>query len=325
MNDEATTTLSATLDQQTMGRKWLIETFATLNKPMVGWQIDPFGHSTMTPRVMRKLGVRYLVLNRIDDLEKDRRKANQSLQFYWNITEGNDPLRTMSVLTHVLDSHYSTPFCMNMKACDGPADIESNAACLIEAAQQRSLWYRSSHILIPFGGDFAFTSAETDFACMDSVIHAIRNMSNSGLQIRYSTLIEYFNAVENELTAAKLATEFSSHSATAVVDAADFTYASVPAFPTTTNLDFFPYTACSPCDAPHCKGVPCGTPDATWSGYYFGHPEQVLIIVRFVTNTIAKIRCRIQQVSPCTPLLSFLLWCELETPESNYGVLLAVG
>ena len=48
MNDEATTTLSATLDQQTMGRKWLIETFATLNKPMVGWQIDPFGHSTMS-------------------------------------------------------------------------------------------------------------------------------------------------------------------------------------------------------------------------------------------------------------------------------------
>ena len=33
----------------------------------VGWQLDPFGHSSVTQAVFEKLGFEYLVLNRIDE------------------------------------------------------------------------------------------------------------------------------------------------------------------------------------------------------------------------------------------------------------------
>ena len=44
MNDEATPYYEDIIDQMTLGHKFLLETFNV--KPTVGWQIDPFGHSS---------------------------------------------------------------------------------------------------------------------------------------------------------------------------------------------------------------------------------------------------------------------------------------
>jgi len=45
MNDEAATHYNAIIDQHTIGVKWLKENFGECGRPLVAWQIDPFGHS----------------------------------------------------------------------------------------------------------------------------------------------------------------------------------------------------------------------------------------------------------------------------------------
>ena len=44
MNDEASTLYNGIIDQMSLGLRFLSNTFGI--RPVVGWQIDPFGHSS---------------------------------------------------------------------------------------------------------------------------------------------------------------------------------------------------------------------------------------------------------------------------------------
>ena len=44
MNDEASTHYNAIIDQMSIGLRFLSNTFGV--RPLVGWHIDPFGHSS---------------------------------------------------------------------------------------------------------------------------------------------------------------------------------------------------------------------------------------------------------------------------------------
>ena len=44
MSDEASTHYNAIIDQMSIGLRFIANTFGV--SPLVGWQIDPFGHSS---------------------------------------------------------------------------------------------------------------------------------------------------------------------------------------------------------------------------------------------------------------------------------------
>ena len=44
MNDEATAHYNAIIDQMSIGLRFISNTFGV--RPVIGWQIDPFGHSS---------------------------------------------------------------------------------------------------------------------------------------------------------------------------------------------------------------------------------------------------------------------------------------
>ena len=44
MNDEATAHYNAIIDQMSIGLRFISSTFGV--RPVIGWQIDPFGHSS---------------------------------------------------------------------------------------------------------------------------------------------------------------------------------------------------------------------------------------------------------------------------------------
>jgi hypothetical protein len=54
MHDEALTTVAAAIDQMATGHQWLWDTLGV--RPEYGWQVDPFGASTVTPTLFAWMG-----------------------------------------------------------------------------------------------------------------------------------------------------------------------------------------------------------------------------------------------------------------------------
>ena len=52
-------------------------------EPKVAWQIDPFGHSALTPSLFRKFGYDFLVINRVSDIWKEVLIQDGNLEFVW--------------------------------------------------------------------------------------------------------------------------------------------------------------------------------------------------------------------------------------------------
>lgn len=103
-NDEACPHYADMIDQTTTGHRYLNDQFGVV--PRFGWQIDPFGHSAVTPALFRLFGYEAVVINRIHFKYKAAMKGKANMEFLWRGTQlgGNDDL-----FTHVLHTHYSAP------------------------------------------------------------------------------------------------------------------------------------------------------------------------------------------------------------------------
>ena len=55
--------------------------------PRIGWQIDPFGHSSENARLFKWLGFDGLFFARNDYREKEQMVTNKSLDLIWNAGE----------------------------------------------------------------------------------------------------------------------------------------------------------------------------------------------------------------------------------------------
>ena len=64
-NDEALVDFELVIRQMELGHSYLKEELNVTNIK-IGWQIDPFGHSSLTPALFEKMGFEALVMSRID-------------------------------------------------------------------------------------------------------------------------------------------------------------------------------------------------------------------------------------------------------------------
>eukprot|EP00965_Chrysotila_dentata_P231587 6198445-Pleurochrysis_carterae.AAC.3 len=97
----------------TEGHEWLRR---TLNVSVnVGWQIDPFGHSTSSASVLAACGIRAQVINRIHFATKRRWQQEKRLEFEWEVAPDH------SLLTHVLYDSYSWPVGFDLEVQHIPA------------------------------------------------------------------------------------------------------------------------------------------------------------------------------------------------------------
>lgn len=242
MHDEAVTSMRGILNQMTEGLIFLNTTLGV--RPTIGWHIDPFGHSSFTPELYSLLMYRAFVLNRIPDSIKQEMKKNKELEFHWQ-----NPHTNHTIFAHVLDSHYSTPLILGITT-------EQKARSFVDTCRTRLQWYKTGHLLLPFGNDFHFQTP-SNFKDMDEILQYIRDHPGDfdNITAKYSTLTEYFDAV--------------------IDSGASFRVR---------NDDFFPYIACSPCLSDTCGGpksifsIPCGISDSYWSGFYTSKPAQKLLV-----------------------------------------------
>ena len=80
-NDEANPTAEAVINQVSEGHDYLEKLFGI--RPHIGWQIDPFGHSSLTPSLWSLMGYDAMVINRINYLTKKQYKQTKSMEFVW--------------------------------------------------------------------------------------------------------------------------------------------------------------------------------------------------------------------------------------------------
>ncbi|KAL2078842.1 hypothetical protein ACEWY4_024586 [Coilia grayii] len=221
MHDEAVTDLDDAILQLTEGHGFLYETLGV--RPRFSWQVDPFGASATTPVLFALAGFHAHLISRIDyDLKNDM-QTNKRLQFVWR---GSPSLGAkQEMFTHTMDQFsYCTPshlpfsnmsgFYWNGVALfpDPPKDgvypnmslpvsastLYPYAETMVDNIKQRAQWFRTKHVLWPWGCDKQFYNSSVQFSNMDVLKDYINQHSDRfGVTVEYATLSEYFQAVHH--------------------------------------------------------------------------------------------------------------------------------
>ena len=106
MADDASPTISALIDQTTLGHRYIADTLGAAYVPKNAWHIDPFGLSSSYALAWGAMNYSSWTVNRVDTRQKDLWHNESRLQFHWT-PEGAG--RNPGVFTHVLDTHYGAP------------------------------------------------------------------------------------------------------------------------------------------------------------------------------------------------------------------------
>uniref|UniRef100_A0A8D0AJC3 Alpha-mannosidase n=1 Tax=Sander lucioperca TaxID=283035 RepID=A0A8D0AJC3_SANLU len=220
MHDEAVTDLDDEILQMTEGHGFLYETFGV--RPQFSWHVDPFGASATTPVLFALAGFNAHLISRIDYDLKDAMQKNKKLQFVWR---GSPSLKEKhQIFTHTMDQFsYCTPsqlpfsnrysgFYWNGVAMfpDPPKNgvypnmslpvtketVQAYAKTMVENIKQRAAWFRTNHVLWPWGCDKQFYNSSVQFNNMDPLMKYInQNSKEFGVTVQYATLSEYFQAI----------------------------------------------------------------------------------------------------------------------------------
>nr|XP_046236755.1 epididymis-specific alpha-mannosidase [Scatophagus argus] len=219
MHDEAVTDLDDEILQMTEGHGFLYETFGV--RPRFSWHVDPFGASATTPVLFALAGFNAHLISRIDYDLKDTMQKNKRLQFVWR---GSHSLKQkQQIFTHTMDQFsYCTPSSLPFSNSSGfywngvalfpdpPKDgvypnmslpvtketVRAYAETMVENIKQRAAWFRTNHVLWPWGCDKQFYNSSVQFNNMDPLMKYINQHSKEfGVTVQYATLGEYFQAI----------------------------------------------------------------------------------------------------------------------------------
>lgn len=59
------------------------DTLGTCGRPKIGWQIDPFGHSSGMATIFSQLGYEAVIFARLDYRDKKKRLDLQDMELIW--------------------------------------------------------------------------------------------------------------------------------------------------------------------------------------------------------------------------------------------------
>ncbi|KAG8505835.1 Epididymis-specific alpha-mannosidase, partial [Galemys pyrenaicus] len=207
--DEAVTHVDDQILQLTEGHGFLYETFGF--RPRFSWQVDPFGASATTPTLFALAGFHAHVISRVDYDLKEAMQATQGLQFVWRASPSL--AERQEIFTHVMDQHsycssgyiwegstlFSDPPWNKIYKADSwvtPDNLHSYVSNLVENVKQRAAWFRTPHLLWPWGCDKQFFNASAQFANMELLMHHVNvRRRQLGLSLEFATLGDYFQTL----------------------------------------------------------------------------------------------------------------------------------
>lgn len=77
-------------------------------RPQVVWQLDPFGFSSATPEILKSLGIKRVVVNRVQEAYKEILRKGQNLDFIWQ-GDGDE-----EIFVHMLHGMYGPDYNFKM-------------------------------------------------------------------------------------------------------------------------------------------------------------------------------------------------------------------
>ncbi|XP_041468534.1 epididymis-specific alpha-mannosidase-like [Lytechinus variegatus] len=222
MHDEAVTELSAIIQQMTEGHAFIYETFGV--RPQFGWHVDPFGASAATPTLFALMGFNAHLTSRIDYDQKSAMMKSKGLQFVWQASPSLGS--SQSMFTHVMDTY---SYCVPMekppfsnrsaymwngvaKFPNPPSDgiypnmsdpvtsknVGEYADFMVANIRKRAAWFKTPHLLWPWGCDKQFFNATDQYGNMDRLLVYInQHRSKYNIKIRQATLGQFFTALHN--------------------------------------------------------------------------------------------------------------------------------
>lgn len=203
MNDEACVYYEDSIDQMTLGHKFLLDTFNYI--PKIAWHIDPFGHASAQAAMFAQMGFEAFFFARIDYQDKLNRLNNSAMEMVW-IPETSQGIEN-AIFTHVNYYHYVDPrnYCFDIRCgedaiCNDPrlegynVDVQSDG--YVAWFRQQAQHYRTSTLLHTVGTDFAYQAANINFKNMEKLIDYINaNPSKYNVNIKFSHPTDYINTI----------------------------------------------------------------------------------------------------------------------------------
>lgn len=191
-NDEATVEYYNYMENMEAGWRFLLDTFG--KRPHVGWQLDPFGYSAVTPTLLEAYGFDTLFMTRVGSQVKENLRENGHLRFIWRghnsqhgifVTVNQGDLYTV---THKMKYDVRTPEeTRNTSARCTLEDLEKEKlSCLdifvedIVSNHLQTTDLHSTddttrfHIPALFGDDFAYTNATHNFAYINKLAKLLK-------------------------------------------------------------------------------------------------------------------------------------------------------
>ena len=109
MHDEACTHYEDMINNMYLGHQWLLNEFGVT--PRIGWQVDPFGHSSANPRLFAEMGFEAWFFGRLDHQDREKRISEKAMEFIWQPFTSHLN-NSAQIFTHAMVGNYFYPLGM---------------------------------------------------------------------------------------------------------------------------------------------------------------------------------------------------------------------
>ncbi|EDO40866.1 predicted protein [Nematostella vectensis] len=222
MNDEANPHFYSMLDQLIEGHQWIKNHLGPDIKPVSGWAIDPFGHTSTMPYLLRRIGFHSMLIQRTHYQVKKHLARETNLEFMWR--QIWDHGSSTDILCHMMPFYsYDVPhtcgpdpkICCQFDFRRLPGgrvtcpwrippvpiteqNVAERATMLLDQYKKKAKLYKTNVVLIPLGDDFRYDLKMEPAAQYDNyqkIFNYINSHPEMHAQAQFGTLKDYFQAI----------------------------------------------------------------------------------------------------------------------------------
>jgi alpha-mannosidase len=215
-HDEAAAHYIAMVDQTTRGHRFLKENFNIA--PTIGWQIDPFGHSSIQAGLLGpSLGFDAMFFGRADYQDMKKRSNEKTLEHLWRGTGSSCSSSSSSSSSDDTTDSESTLFTGNFPSgnygpppgfwwewtsspdaiiADDPDlkeyNVEERVNTFVQRCYDLANVTRGNDIMLTMGSDFHYSNAHVWYKNLDKLIHYVNK--DGRVNVFYSSPEDYVAA-----------------------------------------------------------------------------------------------------------------------------------